>query len=68
MTTEEQEMFDGYIDGLDPNSPDPSDNRSHSYKHGFANGRDDMAGKGPRAIAAKLRVLAKEAIRMDKEQ
>lgn len=43
-----EEMVEGYRDGLDMGSPEPSDNRSASYRHGFANGRDDRAGK-PRA-------------------
>lgn len=40
-----QDMIDGYTDGLDLDSPEPSDNRSASYRHGFANGRDDRRGK-----------------------
>ena len=60
----EDEMLRGYLDGFDPDSPEPSDNRSHSYRHGFANGRDDRAGR-PRSTAATLRVLADEAMRKD---
>ena len=40
-----QEMVQGYLDGLDLDSPEPSFNRSHSYRHGFANGRDDRRGQ-----------------------
>ena len=47
------EMIQGYVDGLDLSSPAPSANRSHSYRHGFANGRDDRNGK-PRASYAEL--------------
>jgi len=36
-----QEMIDGYVDGLDLSSPEPSANRSRSYRHGFENGRSD---------------------------
>jgi hypothetical protein len=36
------EMTDGYRDGLDPDSPEPSANRTQSYWHGFLNGRDDL--------------------------
>ncbi len=43
------EMIQGYRDGLDPNNPEPSANRSHSYRHGFANGRDDRRGE-PRGL------------------
>lgn len=62
--TTNQEMLDGYRDGLDLSSPEPSDNRSLSYRHGFANGRDDRQGE-PRAIAAELRQQADEAMEAD---
>ena len=42
-TPANDEMVQGYMDGLDPDSPEPSANRSHSYRHGFARGRDDRA-------------------------
>jgi hypothetical protein len=58
------EMAEGYGDGRDLDAPQPSTNRSMSYKHGFANGRDDRAG-APRATAAELRVMAAQAIRQD---
>jgi len=48
------EAVQGYIDGMDENSPTPSDNRSELYKHGFNNARDDKSGK-PRKPAHKLR-------------
>jgi len=60
----EDEMLAGYLDGLDPTSPEPSANRSHSYRHGFANGRDDLARK-PRAKAADLRLKGAEARELD---
>lgn len=41
----------GYPDGRKPDSPQPLGNRSHSYRHGFANGRDNLA-KHPRATDA----------------
>ncbi len=59
-----QEMIDGYIDGTKPDSPEPSKNRSYAYRHGFANGRDDLRHK-PRASASKLREEADEAMRKD---
>lgn len=40
----EKEMFDGYLDGFDLVAPEPSANRSNSYRHGFANGRADRTG------------------------
>ena len=62
--TAEQWMVEGYIDGLDPNSPEPSANRSHSYRHGFLNGRDDLAHE-PRTWAVVLREQAETAIAAD---
>jgi hypothetical protein len=38
------EMVEGYLDGRKADNPEPSSNRSLSYRHGFANGRDDLAG------------------------
>jgi hypothetical protein len=37
------EMQDGYADGRKPDSPEPSANRSASYRHGFQMGRNDEA-------------------------
>jgi hypothetical protein len=58
------EMVEGYRNGFDPSSPEPSDNRSSSYRHGFANGRDDRC-KRPRETAAELRRLASIAMETD---
>lgn len=60
----EDEMTEGYRDGSNPDSPQPSGNRSYSYYHGFANGRDDLR-RQPRATAAELRKMAIEAIALD---
>lgn len=61
MTTADlDDMTQGYLDGRDRNAPWPSLNRSASYRHGFANGRDDLAHR-PRAPAAELRKLAEQA-------
>ncbi len=65
----EQEMVDGFSDGYDRDCPEPSHNRSHSYRHGFANGRDDIGlgrdPKNPRANAYVLREMAAAAIAED---
>ena len=61
------EMVEGYLDGFNLDNPEPSANRSASYRHGFANGRDDRAHK-PRAPAAELRRMADEAIEADLAQ
>lgn len=58
------EMIEGYRDGNDPDSPEPSANRSESYRHGFANGRDDLHGR-PRLPADALRYMAGKAIASD---
>jgi len=60
----EDEMLNGYLDGFDPDSPEPSENRSHAYRHGFSNGRDDLSRR-PRATAAILREEAELAIAKD---
>ncbi|WLA83210.1 hypothetical protein [Bradyrhizobium elkanii] len=58
------EMVEGYLDGRKPDNPEPSANRSASYRHGFANGRDALSA-WPRFPAAVLRLLADQAIRED---
>jgi hypothetical protein len=59
------EMVEGYRDGLDLSSPEPSLNRSRSYRHGFARGRDDRRGS-PCGTYAALMQLAKEAMEADR--
>ncbi len=58
------DMVEGYKDGLDLSSPEPSGNRSHCYRHGFANGRDDRRGK-PRASYDAIMKQYEEAIALD---
>lgn len=60
----EDEMVEGYLDGRSWDSPEPSANRSHSYRHGFANGRDDLRHQ-PRAYASRLIEEAAAAIAAD---
>jgi hypothetical protein len=38
-------MVEGYVDGYDLTAPEPSENRSHSYRHGFMIGRGEKTGK-----------------------
>ncbi len=59
------EMLQGYMDGFDLDNPEPSYNRSHSYRHGFANGRADKNGKPAFPTADVARVMAD--IAMDKD-
>lgn len=58
------EMVQGYMDGLDLSSPEPSANRSRSYRHGFANGRDDRRGQ-PRDTFDNVIRAADEAMEAD---
>lgn len=58
------EMVRGFLDGYDLNAPEPSANRSASYRHGFANGRDDRAGR-PRAGYETLCEMADKAMAED---
>jgi hypothetical protein len=60
----DEDMVAGYFDGRNPDAPEPSSNRSRSYRHGFANGRDDMR-RHPRATAAELREIADYCIAAD---
>lgn len=64
MRPANEEMIQGYVDGADPNSPEPSTNRSNSYRHGFANGRSDRAKKS-RASYDELIRMADEAMDAD---
>lgn len=38
------EMVEGYMDGYDLNAPEPSENRSESYRHSFYIGRAEKLG------------------------
>ena len=38
------DMIEGYMDGYDLNAPEPSTNRSNSYRHGFAVARAEKLG------------------------
>lgn len=46
MTDADRDRMDGYRDGRDRDAPEPSVNRSASYRHGFTVGRAELAG-GP---------------------
>lgn len=60
------EMAEGYLDGLDRDNPEPSGNRSASYRHGFANARSDITNR-PRATYTRLLQLAEEARAHDED-
>ena len=42
---DDDEFCDGYYDGRDLTTPEPSANRSAAYRHSFAVGRAEKAGK-----------------------
>ncbi len=60
-----EEMVQGYMDGYDLSAPEPSDNRSHSYRHGFMVGRAEKARRGPVAPLEALMKWADEAMAKD---
>ena len=57
------DMLAGYWDGLN-GEPEPGANRSHSYRHGWKNGRDDR-DKSPRSAASYIREEADKARELD---
>lgn len=50
---DEQEYMFGYQDGRDSTCPEPSANRSWCYRHSFAIGRQELAGKPVLVQAAR---------------
>lgn len=60
----EDEMVEGYMDGRNPDNPEPSGNRSEAYRHGFQSGRDDLSHK-PSAPAIVRRRQAGEILAAD---
>jgi hypothetical protein len=64
MSQAEDEMVEGYRDGRDPDAPEPSDNRSRAYRHGFQSGRDDLSGKPSAPFAVRL-AQAEEILKDD---
>jgi hypothetical protein len=55
------EFVEGYRDGRNPDSPEASTNRSHSYRHSFAVGRAELEGSPIRAETARQKALEAEA-------
>lgn len=58
------DMIEGYRDGRDPDSPEPSANRSASYRHGHAVGRSELnrtwLGRFEDIIAAADRAMTED--------
>ena len=59
------DMIEGFRDGYDLTAPEPSANRSASYRHGFANGRDDVLYKRPRDTFENITAQAEAAMAAD---
>jgi hypothetical protein len=59
-----EDMVAGYMDGLNPDSPEPSSNRTRSYRHGFRAGRADR-GQRWQISFDEITRLADEAMRLD---
>lgn len=59
-----EELKEGYFDGLN-NEPEPNDNRSYSYWHGWRNG---MVDGGHRVVDKFQKKLARDFIAQHKEQ
>ena len=62
------EMIEGYMDGYDLSAPEPSANRSHSYRHGFAVARAEKMQHRPLASYNELCKRADTAMAMDANQ
>lgn len=65
----DDEFVAGYIDGRDPDSPEPNANRSHRYRHSWAVGRNEIT-KPYRPMGSYESVIAAadEAERKDASQ
>tara|TARA_B100000745_G_scaffold261271_1_gene185088 strand:+ start:996 stop:1202 length:207 start_codon:yes stop_codon:yes gene_type:complete len=58
------EYIEGYLDGRDPDTPYPGDNRTHCYKHSWFIGRLEIM-KMPVLPARELRAMARIAALKD---
>ena len=62
------EMVQGFRDGYDLTAPEPSGNRSNSYRHGFMVARIDKGALPYQGGADHLRRLADEAMQADEQR
>ncbi len=60
-TLDTHEMIDGYCAGLD-GEPEPGNNRSKSYWHGWRNGNADRTHTSDAAMAILAREIVKDAM------
>lgn len=63
-TPANKEMVEGFVDGYDLSNPEPSGNRSRSYRHGFRSGRADKGFPRKESFEEVL-AMAEEAMRLD---
>ena len=59
------DMVEGFRDGYDLALPDPGENRSHSYRHGFMCGRFDKGKAKFKGTTDDLRNRANAAMQRD---
>lgn len=57
----DQQFYDGYRDGGDPDAPAPSSNRHPAYRHSFAIRRAELAGHPITAAVSRAAAAAIEA-------
>lgn len=61
MSELDQEFMEGYFDGRDKNTPEPSGNRHPAYVHSFKVGRAELSGNPiPAAISRARAKLIEE--------
>ena len=60
------DMVEGFLDGYDLTAPEPSSNRSNSYRHGFMVGRlDKTPADWGKYSSSELHRMADEAMESD---
>lgn len=60
------DMANGYLDGRDKDAPEPNANRSHSYRHGFMVGRNELKKPfKPLGPFEQVEAWANEALQKD---
>lgn len=60
VAAHDREFAEGYSDGRGPDAPEPSANRSHAYRHSFAVGRAELAGKPIHAATSRTAAMIAE--------
>lgn len=60
MTDLDADFAEGYRDGRDRETPEPSANRSAAYRHSFEVGRAEVEGRPIRAAVSRVRAAEAE--------